>query len=374
MQTFMYTEINIFALVVLFLIFLNVHHRADRYLIEQKLFLALLTSNALILILDSAMWILDGKIGFYVRGLYLLVTAFYYSLNPIICMIWSFYADYQIYDDRKHLRKLLIPLLIPVCINTLLSFFSIWCNFLFYIDSNNIYHRGDHFYIMAAICYFYLIRTLIFIIIRQKKIKKHNFIPIIVFAILPFLAGILQTMFYGISLVWVCVTISILIIFINIQHDELNSDYLTGLFNRRQLDYYLLQRLQSNTDKCLLAGIMIDLNSFKLINDRYGHNAGDQALKHTAKILKRTFRRNEFIARYGGDEFIIVMEIKDKVDLIKAVAKLKENVRQFNIQKLAPYTISLSIGYDFFDCRSGEPAGEFIERIDRLMYKDKLNK
>ncbi len=372
MQTFLYVEMNTFALTVLFLIFFNIYQRADRYLIEQKLFLALLCSNALILVLDTIMWILDGKTGFLIRETYFLVTALYYCLNPIISMMWSFYANYQIYRDEKRLKKLLVPMLIPVCFNTFLSFLSISGGFLFYIDANNVYHRGKFFYIMAVISYLYLMHTLILIILKQNKIQKHNFIPILVFAFPPFIGGILQSLIYGVSLIWVCMTISILIIFINIQNDQLYTDHLTGLFNRRQLDHYLQQKVENSAADNLQAGIMIDINSFKAINDLYGHSVGDEALEYTANILKKTFRRNDFIARYGGDEFIIIMEIKNRLDLKKAIDRLKETVAQFNSQKITPYTISLSVGYDYLEFKSENPVQEFLKHIDRLMYEDKL--
>ena len=285
MKAFMYVEINVLALVILFLIFLNIYRRGEKYLIEQKLFLALLSSNALILVLDTAMWILDGKPGTLLRGIYLITTAGYYVLNPTICMLWSFYADYQVYRNERRIRKLFIPMLIPSCINAFLSFQSIFDNKMFYIDNNNIYHRGSLFFVMATISYLYLVYTLIVIIKRKNKIQKQNFVSLLVFAFPPFFGGLLQSLYYGISLVWICMTISLLIVFINIQNAQLYTDYLTGLFNRRQLDYYLLQ--QNNTDKSLLAGIMIDINSFKIINDLYGHCVGDQALKYTAKILKK---------------------------------------------------------------------------------------
>jgi len=290
LQTFLYVEINAFALAVLFLIFLNVNHNTGQYLPEQKLFLALLGLNGIILILDTAMWLLDGRPGLIVRVPYLLVTAFYYVLNPLICMVWSFYADYQIYRSQAHLRKLLIPMLIPVCINALLSLLSIFTNQMFYIDLDNVYHRGPLFFLMVAIGCFYLIYTAVSVLRMQRRIKRNNFIPILAFAFPPFVGMVIQSIFYGLSLIWVCVTISILIIFLNIQNYELYTDYLTGLFNRRQLDNFLLQ-VQSDAEEHLLAGIMIDLDSFKAINDVYGHDAGDEALRQTAVILKRTFRK-----------------------------------------------------------------------------------
>lgn len=341
-------------------------------MLDQKIFMVLLASNALILVLDTLMWLLDGKPGDSVRNIYYIVTACYYTLNPLICMFWCFYADYHIYKSAKHLKKILIPILVPTCINLVLSFLSIANeNLLFYLDENNIYHRGSMFYIMAAISFFYLCYPIVFIILNRKVIQKREFISLLVFVIPPVAGGIIQALFYGISLIWICVTLSILIIFINIQNSQLYTDYLTGLYNRRSLDSYLQQRVQNMGSKPL-AGIMIDLNSFKAINDEYGHQIGDQALQQTAEILKKTFRKSDdFIARYGGDEFVVLLSAVDTYRLISDIERLKEKVEHFNSQNVFPFSISLSIGYDYYPSDTESTAADFIKRIDHLMYQDK---
>ena len=116
---------------------------------------------------------------------------------------------------------------------------------------------------------------------------------------------------------------------------------------------------------------MIDLDSFKVINDLYGHNNGDQALKDTAQILKSTFRDKDFIARYGGDEFVVVMEIEEQSELAVMVQKLRENISRFNLRRSVPYEIHLSIGYDCFVKESETSAMTFLQKIDHLMYLDK---
>ncbi len=365
--------IDCFALAVLFIIYLNLQRYNQPYLPEQKLFRILLATNALILVLDMLMWLMEGRPGTIVKEVYLISSGCYYALNPFICMVWFFYADYLIYRSENRLKKLLIPMLIPTCVNLVLSVVSIFYNdMMFHVDENNSYQRGSLYFLMAGIAFFYLIYTEILITVKHKKIQKQDFIPILVFAVPPFIGGVIQTFFYGFSLIWPCVTISILIIFINIQSDQLHKDYLTGLFNRRQLDNYLQMKKQS-VETGLLAGIMIDLNAFKMINDVYGHSVGDEALQYTADILKKTFRKNDFIARYGGDEFVVLGEIEQKEDLLHAIDRLKENVAQFNEQKIAPYTISFSIGYDCFAGKSGTGIAAFLKHLDDLMYRDKQN-
>lgn len=374
MLTFAYVEMNLFALAVLLLVYLNVSHRTARYLTEQKLFFAILFANALLLILDTGMWVLDGKPGLLTHEVYYLITAGYYIMNPIVCMIWSFYADYQVFRDEERLKNRLWPMLFPAAVNAFLTVLNFFGSYTFVIDSNNVYHRGPLFLVMAVICYAYLMGTQLLIVRNRDRIQSQYFFPILAFAFPPFLGGIVQTFFYGVSLIWVCMTISVLILFIHIQNDQLYTDHLTGLFNRRQLDNYLQQRLRRSADKGHLAGIMIDLDAFKKINDRFGHHVGDQALKHTADILRSTFRHCDFIARFGGDEFVVIMEARDRADLSAAITRLNEHVHLFNARRIAPYSLQLSIGYEFFDDIHSHSDEDFISRIDRLMYQDKLHR
>ncbi len=368
-QSFLYVELNIFSLVILLLIYLNIRHRRDRMLTEQKLFLFLLYTTAAILVLDSLMWLLDGKTGPMMREIFTAVTVLYYLLNPIICMVWYLYVDYQIYREEKHLKKVW-PMTLPALVNVILTIISIWSHASFYLDENNVYHRGPLFLVMAAIAFFYLLFTWILTVAKRKNIPKQDFVPIAVFMIPVIIGGVIQTLFYGVSLIWVCTTISILIIFINIQNTQLYTDHLTGLFNRRQLDRYLQHKVQNDVGG-LLAGLMIDIDSFKSINDQFGHSAGDRALIETSEILKKTFRKNDLIARFGGDEFVVVIAIQERADLQKAIERLNANVAQFNEQKSVPYTIGLSIGYDCFLGDSDKSAKSFIEHLDTLMYQNK---
>lgn len=368
-QSFLYIELNVFSLVILLLIYFNIHKRNDRMLTEQRLFMLFLYVQSAILILDSLMWLLDGKTGPMIREIFIAVTVLYYLFNPLICMVWYFYVDYQIYRDEKHFKKIW-PITIPAFANVIMTIVSIWSHTSFYLDENNVYHRGPLFLVMALIAFFYLFYTWVLTIVKRRNIPKQDFLPIAIFMLPVIFGGIVQTFFYGVSLIWVCSTISILIIFINIQNAQLYKDHLTGLFNRRQLDRYLHDRVK-DIENGLLAGLMIDIDYFKRINDMYGHSAGDQALIDTSEILKKTFRKNDFIARFGGDEFVVVIAVSDKADLQKAIDRLHENVAQFNEQKTVPYTISLSIGYDCYFDQTDKTAKDFIRYIDDLMYQDK---
>ena len=95
---------------------------------------------------------------------------------------------------------------------------------------------------------------------------------------------------------------SLLIAHLFIQRESLDTDFLTGIGNRRKLDLSLKAHVFANKP---FSAILLDLDNFKQINDKFGHEAGDIALKKAAEILQASVREGDIIARYGEDEFCI---------------------------------------------------------------------
>ncbi len=373
MLTIAYTELNLFAIVVLALIFVNNYHHGDIHLFEQKLFWALLCSNAVILVMDSLQWLLDGVPGKASRTVLLIATVLYYILNPLPCFFWNLYADYKIHKDEKRLRNFLFPMSLPFLVNLVFSVLSVGGGYLFYLDSQNFYHRGKLFFILALSCYIYMTSTMVVVIAKRKRMQKKTFKSLLLFAVFPSVAGIIQSFVYGLSLIWVSMTISILMVYLSIQNNQMYTDHLTGLCNRKQLDSYLHEWSKKKGAKSL-AGVMIDIDAFKTINDRWGHDAGDEALVETKKILEKTFKKDDLICRYGGDEFVVISLINDQSELEKNIHKLRGNAEQFNQQRSVPYQINFSVGCDLYDQSSGMTFAQFFKKIDQLMYTNKRNK
>ncbi len=90
---------------------------------------------------------------------------------------------------------------------------------------------------------------------------------------------------------------------------EASHDSLTGLLNRREMERRMQTALQNAAiDRSTLAIVMIDLDGFKNVNDRFGHNAGDDFLRHVGSALRDSVRAGDLIARFGGDEFLVLLE------------------------------------------------------------------
>lgn len=151
--------------------------------------------------------------------------------------------------------------------------------------------------------------------------------------------------------------------------DTSERDTLTGIYNRFFLDKFILNKKkasgQKNKENNLLI-IMIDLNNFKEINDTYGHLIGDSLLKEAAHQLSKKFRKDDLIVRYGGDEFIVVINLKKYNATI--------DVEQITINKLneislsLPYSCTLSYGVSHGNKENFYTA---LDLADQRMYANK---
>ncbi|KTD11858.1 regulatory protein (GGDEF domain) [Legionella gratiana] len=152
-------------------------------------------------------------------------------------------------------------------------------------------------------------------------------------------------------------------------------DPLTGLYNRRYLEDFLLKQIhQSERTKSPIALLMLDLDHFKKINDTYGHDAGDVALKELGKILQEDVRVGDVAARYGGEEFIVVFYNTDE-KMIKSRAESIRNAVsglqiKYGAQEVGPITIS--IGISIYPTHGHTPT-ELIEAADKALYFAKAN-
>jgi diguanylate cyclase (GGDEF)-like protein len=202
-------------------------------------------------------------------------------------------------------------------------------------------------------------------------IEKRYYYSMLVFILPIALGATLQILFYGWALAWAGMMVSLLIIYFNIQDSSLNTDYLTGVYNRRQLDKYLEISIKNCTENKTFSALLIDLNGFKKINDTFGHDIGDEAIKAAAQIIKKSLRRDDFVARYGGDEFFAILDNSDISILETAVARLKSNVNTFNQNSGKGYRLSFAIGYTVYDYKLRMKSDDFFKHIDTLMYYNK---
>lgn len=146
------------------------------------------------------------------------------------------------------------------------------------------------------------------------------------------------------------------------------TDALTRLYNRGMGMRTLEQEIaRSRRNGLPLTVLMIDLDEFKKLNDKYGHLQGDVALRATADLLRKTVRRTDTVCRYGGEEFMVVLPETTPEDASVLAARLFTGVEECGREVNLPVTISIGLS----SMRSGDDAGSILERADRALYASK---
>ena len=151
------------------------------------------------------------------------------------------------------------------------------------------------------------------------------------------------------------------------------TDSLTGLLNRRAL-YDVLQRelVRSRRYGQPLAVIVFDVDHFKSVNDRHGHAAGDEVLRHVASIGTNVVRATDTVARYGGEEFVVVAPETDLPRAVLLAERLRNALRSSAITLEADGTVSVTASFGVAMLRSDdESSDEVLRRADQALYTAK---
>ena len=147
-------------------------------------------------------------------------------------------------------------------------------------------------------------------------------------------------------------------------------DSLTGLPNRQFFEMYLHQLMKSANSESIFYLIFLDLDGFKQINDTHGHDVGDRLLRQVAKRLRHTLRKNDIVARFGGDEFTILLNYHEKQNLDFILKRLIAAVsQQYTLDSLS-LKINVSLGVAKYPVSALTYEG-LIKKADKAMYMSK---
>jgi diguanylate cyclase (GGDEF)-like protein len=157
-----------------------------------------------------------------------------------------------------------------------------------------------------------------------------------------------------------------------------NEDELTGLHNRRRFDAYLEREWKSlsRTGQSSLSLLMLDIDRFKQVNDRYGHLVGDTCLRRVAKLIREGINRpRDFAARYGGEEFAVVLPETDQAGarvIADRIRRAIERHRMDDCEAFGDVTVSIGVACaDGASRREDETHSGLVERADQALYAAK---
>ena len=358
---------NGMAFVLLLMIYVNsILHKNN--LTDQKLYHSMILFIMASLVLEVITVVVDGTQFFGSVFVNRFVNFLLFSINPISAVLWACYADYKIFADIKRIKKRLPLFVIPAAINFVLCFLTLFFDIMFKIDQNNVYFRTPFIWYTFAVAMFYMAYVVVLLLKNRKKTPKSNFYPMLFFPLPVLIGALIQLLNYGVVLIWTGCAFSIILLNFHVQNEMLKTDYLTNLPNRLWLDSYIKMKINRDEGKTLV-GLMVDIDYFKYINDTYGHKAGDNALITLGQIFKNSVGFTDFVARYGGDEFVFILS--NNCDGDKVIKKLKNNVAIFNENSNLPYKLEFSVGMVSYNITEQSTLDDFYKHLDAKMYDNK---
>lgn len=325
--------------------------RQYRILRDERLFLEVMLASVIMFISDIIWYLIEGTDGKLNRAVNIISCAIYLIMTVVIGYLLLVYIDYKYCkrtENQFYLRALLysVPLVIFVLI-TLTSQYSGW---IYYIDGNNNYHRGPAYFVQVLLSFGYVVYATVLAHVAARyfhnsRATKREISSLSIFSLMALCGGILQVAISEIPVLGMTLTVSVLYIYLSVQSKQIYIDTLCGINNRRQFNIYIDYVLSGRKRKQNVYLLMMDIDKFKLINDTYGHIEGDYALIKVAEILAKVCSDNDdFVARYGGDEFAIVCYRKTDEEIDKLKIRIIEELNIANKLSDKPYDILLSIG------------------------------
>jgi diguanylate cyclase (GGDEF)-like protein len=361
--------VNCFGIFLMILLLLTrMENNRDRSL-DNKLFSGMIYITIVNSAVETITFVIDGKVFPYCRFASYLFNFISVTGTDLMAYTWSIYVFYRVYKSVKRTKRASILLGIPFIINIILNIVNLSGNGItFSISEDNVYSRGTLNFVLTITLFFYYLYSIFIVQYSKRKGTQVKFFPIYYFIVPCILGTIIQAVFYGVALGWASVAAALVFVYIQLQSQAVYEDSLSGLYNRRYMEY-ILNRWTKNSTRNIY-GIMFDANGFKQINDIYGHNTGDDAIRRIGMILGDATPDNGAAIRYAGDEFIILIYGGNERTVNTVMDLVNEGVDAFNETETVPYILSLSMGYSRYDT-SGNSVEDFLAEMDLRMYESK---
>ena len=359
---------DIFSILILTMIYISARKSIDYQSAHQRVFFDMLLTNVVVL---GA----DGLCRFHLP----LATSFFlliqYMAYILLVYLWFRYISAQIFPGappRPYWHGL-VGIVLAADLVLILSSFQFGTVFYFV---NDIYYRGPYFIASMTLSSSTVLISAAMLIRYRTRVEKKYFKGLLLYPLPPILAFFCQLVVQDFPFIPCAVAFSIIMIYLNIQNRIMDIDFLTGAYTRRRLNQHMERLIRQASAGHTFAAVMIDLDNFKHINDSYGHIAGDRVLQKTVALIKACIRHNDFIARYGGDEFCLVLDVSHQDDLDAVINRIRQafynqNRRRDDQEK---YDLNFSMGYDLYDPSSHMNLHQIQHHIEEIMYKNKKDK
>lgn len=376
MNILLYAEVNLMSLAVLTIIAIGMQSREKSR--RESFFEASVWCSNLAVFCDL-LWNIGQTSYLTISQANAYAVNFVYFLGLSSAAFFMFlYFENPVQSCVFKSRLAMAAAALPVAVMAGLLIRSLFDGCIFYIDDAGEYHRGSAFYMQLILSYGYVVAAaaekLVHAIRRTSFTSRDEFYAVLLLAAPMLLSGFLQSQVPNAPISAIGIVLAELLIYIHSLQQMVSTDVLTGISNRRELLRVLAEQTEALKREDHLYFLFIDIDSFKQINDIYGHNEGDRVLKLVASVLKRLcLETNGYCGRYGGDEFAVLQRVDSEEEIAAFRRKIHDSVEKKSKAEALAYTVRVSIGCAEY-IGDGMEIHELISQADSNMYHRKNHK
>lgn len=375
MEGILYCTLNLFSLSILIMILLQILKSSDKRM-SQKVYSWFIISSAILCASDLVWGIIDLSYTWqFSDSIDFAVNSIYHVFTLVSAYTWYLFAESEQETRTTTTKKGLIVSLIPFVCGISIIIGSYWNDWVFFINEEGVYQRGPLYIAHIGICFFYILLTSSKAFIRSfyKKnyVNREKYRTLASFCIFPLIMGGLQVLLVGSPMISAGVAFAAIQVYISSREQLISVDPLTKLNNRSEMVRFLDNKMKNRNANRDLYLFILDIDYFKKINDSFGHVEGDTAIIIAADALKNATKKTGFfVCRYGGDEFVIVGEVKPDFNPDEFCVLINEKLTEEVKNRGKEYELNMSIGY-FKHTPEIKNIAEFISSADEYLYKRK---
>ena len=321
----------------------------------------------------NAIWI-------WINNGYLKMSGMFNSIVNIIVLclcafFWFLFIQTKTNPKRNEEKLFRVLVVTPLVLAILSIVTTPFTKLVFYYENGQFTH-GPLYVVMAGLALFYLfiatIQLVFYRIKTESKLIKKEYDILMLFLLYPLIGGIIDITIPNLPVMELCMIAGVITIFTSLQGSRIYNDSLTGIGNRRRAEEFLQEIATSANENDSLYFFVVDVDELKRINDTYGHFEGNKALKLVADSLKRAVGNTQtVVARWGGDEFVIIAMQSNIGSPDELIKKIDENLRIREKSNGLKYSLHVSIGYTRLASKNTS-INDLVKRADQMMYQVKL--
>lgn len=344
----LYIEVNVVCALTLLILIYKTESNID---LKRRHNLISYTMLAfIVLFLMDSIWMLADShiISCSIRTNYL-INIIYFIMSGLGSFLWFLYCfktqcSELFYKSLYHgIASLPLFALVLLTVNSPLT------KWIFYIDESNQYHRGSLYAIQVVVVYSYVFAASILSIynanLKRNIAYKKLYISFSLFMLFPIISTALQIYLPGYSFASIGITLPCVLVYTTLSESQVTMDGLTMLFNRNWFFLYYAD-FKTYSENNSLSLIILDIDHLSLINTDYGNRKGDEVVKGIASVLSKLSKKHHFSpVRFGGDEFLLVLENTQEDEAKSIMNELDIEVEAFFSDKGYPFKITTCSGY-----------------------------